>query len=92
MDQPRVAAVEALPGTQSVRIIWVDGTQDVVDLSEPVAKFRAFGPIRDPAVFASVKVVAWGWAIGWGDAEEPEIDYPADRLWQHAREQRSAAA
>ncbi|HYD65251.1 hypothetical protein [Azospirillum sp.] len=92
MDQPRIAAVEALPGTQSVRITWIDGTQDVVDLAEPIAKFRAFRPIRDPQAFATVKVVAWGWAIGWGDEEEPEVGYPADRLWQRAREQRSAAA
>ena len=92
MDQPRIAAVEAIPNSQSVRVTWVDGTQDVVDLAEPIAQFKAFRPIRDPSAFSTVKVVTWGWAIGWGDDEEPEVDYPADRLWQRARSQHSAAA
>ncbi|GLR78961.1 DUF2442 domain-containing protein (plasmid) [Azospirillum oryzae] len=92
MDQPRVAAVEALTGTLSVAVTWIDGTRDVVDLSEPIRRFTMLRPLADPALFAKVKVAAWGWAIGWGDAEDPDIDYPADRLWQHAQDQRCAAA
>lgn len=92
MDQPRVAAVEALTGTLSVAVTWIDGTRDVVDLSEPIRRFTMLRPLADPALFAKVKVVAWGWAIGWGDAEDPDIDYPADRLWQRAQDQRCAAA
>lgn len=93
MDQPRVVSVEALPGTLSVAVTWIDGARDVVDLSDPIRRFTVLRPLADPSLFASVKCVAWGWAIGWGgDDEEPEIDYPADRLWHHAQTQRSAAA
>ncbi len=92
MDQPRVTAVKALTGTLSVAVTWIDGTRDVIDLSEPIRRFTMLRPLADPALFAKVKVVAWGWAIGWGDAEDPEIDYPADRLWQRAQDQRCAAA
>lgn len=92
MDQPRVAAVEALSDTLSVAVTWIDGTQDVVDLSDPIRRFTMLRPLADPTLFAQVKVVAWGSAIGWGDAEDPDIDYPADRLWQRAQDQRRAAA
>lgn len=93
MDQPRIAAVEAIAGTQCVRLTWIDGTRDVVDLSEPIRRFSVLRPLSNPALFAAVRVASWGWAIGWGgDEDEPEIDYAADTLWQRAREQRSAAA
>lgn len=92
MDQPRVSAVEAVPGTQSVQVTWMDGTRDRVDLSEPIGRFAVLHPLSDPALFAKVKVVSWGWAIGWGDEEDPEIDYAADTLWRRARDQRPAAA
>lgn len=92
MDQPRIAAVEAISSTQSVQVTWIDGTRDVVDLAEPIRRFTVLRPLSDPSLFAKVKVVSWGWAIGWGDEEDPEIDYAADTLWQRAREQRSAAA
>lgn len=92
MDQPRIAAVEAVPDSQSLDITWMDGTRDRVDLADAVARFTAFRPIRDTAAFADVKVVAWGWAIGWGDGEDTEVDYSAERLWDRAREQHSAAA
>ncbi len=93
MDQPRIAAVEAVTGTQSVRVTWIDGTGDVVDLAEPIRRFTVLRPLSNPVLFETVRVASWGWVIGWGgEDDEPEIDYAADTLWQRAREQRSAAA
>jgi hypothetical protein len=50
----RVTSFELL-GTYSIRIGFDDGSEQVIDFS-PVLFGEVFGPLRDPAVFARVRL------------------------------------
>lgn len=78
----RVAAVTALPDFR-LRVSFVDGTVGEVDLgaflSRPAEALGVFAPLRDPAVFAQVRVVLG--AVEWlgGPDLAPDAMYDAIR-------------
>src|SRR5688500_5643898 len=50
----RIVSVESVGG-YSLRIRFDDGLERVIDF-EPILEGEIFGPLRDPALFAQVKV------------------------------------
>lgn len=79
----RVASVTAMPHLQ-LRVSFVDGTTGDVDLrtflSDPQIKGTVFEPLRDPNVFAQVRVVMG--AVQWANGADlaPDAMYDAIRL------------
>lgn len=66
-------------GSYHVRPTWGNGTVGEVDLAETVYRLHGLRNLRDPDVFAQVRVVEYGRALEWpGD-----IDMGADRLWDY---------
>lgn len=62
-----------------------------VDLEPWVGRFAPLQPLRDPAVFATVRVTSWGHALAWGEMLDEEgdgpIDISADQILRMAGEQ-----
>jgi hypothetical protein len=64
-DAPNITAVQAAGG-RSVAVSWKSGGESIVDLSDFLARFAIFRPLReDDALFARVTLGEWGWSIGW---------------------------
>jgi hypothetical protein len=81
----RLRAVSAVRGKPYVlRVIWKDGSTDVVDMTGVVHRLEAFAPLRDPGAFRKVRVIAEGLGIGWSKG----LDYAARSLRILAEEQR----
>lgn len=78
-----VSAVRGKPYT--LRVTWRDGRKDTVDMTGVVHRLAAFAPLRDPARFRNMRVVADGLGIGWNG----ELDYSARSLRLLAEEQRT---
>lgn len=78
---PRLLDVEAL-APYRLRTRWSTGETLEVDVSAALARSRVLAPIRDPAVFARVRVSGWGQAVEWFDAE-----FGADNVYAWAKEQ-----
>ncbi len=84
---PRIEAVEAGARPLTLQIRWTHGEENLVDLSDMIAAFRVFTPLRsDPALFATVKVGEYGTHIAWSH----DLDMAASTLWRLAREQSGA--
>ena len=80
---PRLAHVEAVPGSLRVIVDWAGGARagqrDVIDLAPHLYTYRMFGGLRaDPALFAQVRLGEWGASIGWGG--DDGLDIPASAL------------
>ncbi|MFZ4625900.1 MAG: hypothetical protein ACOYNF_16905 [Rhodoferax sp.] len=58
-----------------------------VSLAEPMAGVAGFDALRDPAMFATVQVVDWGWAIEWACG----LSMASERLYQMGKEQSGEA-
>lgn len=56
MEHPtfRVTSFELL-GAHSLRVVFDDGSEQIIDFS-PVLFGEVFGPLRDPVVFAQVRL------------------------------------
>jgi hypothetical protein len=68
-------------------VSWKSGGESIVDLSDFLARFVVFLPLRDDdALFARVALGEWGWSIGWSDDRE----IAADTLWRLSLEQGAA--
>jgi hypothetical protein len=81
----RLKSVATVRGKPYVlRVAWKDGGADTVDMTGVVHRLKAFAPLRDPAVFRKVQVIAEGLGIGWKD----DLDYAARSLRILADEQR----
>lgn len=74
---PRLSAVRPGEG-RSVILTWEDQSITKADLSVHLAKFRVFAPLANDAVFDSVLLDEWGWAIYWPTA--PGAAIPSDVL------------
>lgn len=81
---PRMAVVAPVPGTLSLTVHWVDGTQATVDMTGAVYRLGAFAPLRDPQAFAQMQVIDNGYAIGWPALD---LDYSGSSLARLAEEQ-----
>ena len=78
-----ISAVRGKPYT--LRVVWRDGRRDTVDMTGVVHRLAAFAPLRDPAWFRKVRVIADGLGIGWNGG----LDYSARSLRLLAEEQRT---
>lgn len=58
-----------------------------VSLTEPMASIAGFAALRDPAMFATVQVVDWGWAVEWACG----LSMASERLYQMGKEQAGEA-
>ena len=72
---------------QTLHVRWDRGGENSVDVSDMVASFRVYAPLRSsPELFRQVRVGEYGTDIVWpGD-----IDMSADTLWRLAQEQSGA--
>ena len=71
----RIVSVRVEDGFR-VGLVWSDGAEAVVDLSETVGRYP-FEALGDKAFFAKVTVGAWGHALEWpGD-----VGISAESLW-----------
>ena len=70
-----------------LRVTFVDGTTGDVDLrnflSDPHIKGTVFEPLRDPAVFAQVRVVMG--AVQWANGADLAPDAMYDAIKAHGR-------
>jgi hypothetical protein len=84
---PRITSVA--PGDQpyTLHITWDNGGASIVDVSELIATFHAYAPLRhSPAFFRQVRVGEYGTDVVWTD----EVEMSADTLWRLAQEQSGA--
>ena len=85
-EAPNVSAVRAV-SDHSVAVSWKGGGESLIDLSEHIARFKVFAPLRsDDAPFSTVAVGEWGWSIGWSE----DMEISSDALWRLALEQGAA--
>jgi len=85
-DTPNIRAVHADKDRHLV-IIWKGGVESVVDLSQHLAEYAIFAPLRsDDELFRKIEVGEWGWCIHWSD----DMEISSDTLWRIALEQGAA--
>jgi hypothetical protein len=74
---PEMVAVIARPA-HTVRIVFADGEVRDVDIT-PLLDTPAFSPLRDPALFAQVKIEERTGTLTWpGDVDlDPDVIYAA---------------
>jgi hypothetical protein len=83
---PRIASVE--PVIHGVlKIVWLDGIEDVVDLRPTISRGKIFAWLQDPRNFATVRKDEYGHAVGWINDDGEEIDLGADSLRRDAEKQ-----
>jgi DNA-binding transcriptional regulator YiaG len=84
---PRIHAVEAMEKPFTIRVQWVSGSENVIDLSGIIGAFKAFAPLRtNSGLFRQVHVGEHGADIVWNE----DIDMANDTLWRLAQEQSGA--
>ncbi len=84
---PRIKAVAAAERPLTLRVQWLHGGENLIDVSSVINAFRAFAPLRDaPERFKAVRVGDQGTDVVWTD----EIDLANDTLWRLAQEQSGA--
>src|ERR1700694_3458589 len=81
----RIAEVRPAGEGQRLHVRWIDNNKAAmtVDLHGPVYRLKGLRALREPAVFARVRVGEGGHSAVWPG----EIDIGADRLWELALEQ-----
>jgi Protein of unknown function (DUF2442)/Helix-turn-helix domain len=83
---PNIRAVRADKDRRIV-VAWKGGAESVVDLSQHLAAYTVFAPLRsDDDRFRAVQVGEWGWCVHWSD----DMEISADSLWRVALEQGAA--
>jgi len=84
MNKVKIKAVIPLfEDGQAIHITWEDGKKSTVKLAGVIARHQGMQPLMDEAIFNTVQVADWGWAIAWGDT----IDMGTARLRELADEQ-----
>jgi uncharacterized protein DUF2442 len=82
---PRVRSVSAARAPWTLKVTWMDGGKDSVDLTGLIHRSRHFRSFLDePTIFRKVRVAPFGAGVEW----ENGIDYGADTLKTMADEQR----
>jgi DNA-binding XRE family transcriptional regulator len=85
-ETPNIRAVRADKDRRLV-ITWRGGAESVVDVSQHLAKYAIFAPLRaDDDGFRKIEVGEWGWCAHWSD----DMEISADTLWRLALEQGAA--
>jgi hypothetical protein len=81
---PRIVSVTGETKPLTLRIVWDNGAEGVVDLSGFLETFRVFEPLaRRPDLFRTVQRGEYGTDVFWDE----ELDMAADTLWRLAGEQ-----
>jgi hypothetical protein len=83
---PKIRAVEAL-SEKRLLVVFSDGTARIYDC-KPLLGEQVFQPLRDEAVFQSVRADPHGFGIIWND----EIDLAESELWINGTPQGTAEA
>jgi len=83
----RIKKVDYAGEGLQLRVRWGSGKTTAVDLREPVYRLKGLRPLRDPKLFARVKVGEGGHSVAWPG----ETDIGADRLWELALQQNGRA-
>lgn len=78
-----IASIRALSGHELEVVFKGDRRAYRVDLAAELAASPALAPLRDPALFASVRTIDLDTAIAWAD----DLDMCGDHLWRLAHEQ-----
>ena len=91
---PRLASVEPGASPFAVSVTWAEGARigrtDAIDLAALIHTFKVFRPLRDdPALFATVRLGAWGASIVWEG--NGDLDIGADALEEIAVETMTSA-
>jgi Protein of unknown function (DUF2442)/Helix-turn-helix domain len=82
-ETPNIRGVTA-DGDRRIAVTWRGGAESVVDLSQHLAEYAVFAPLRsDGDLFRAVEVGEWGWCVHWSD----EMEVSADTLWRIALQQ-----
>ena len=86
VEAPNIKAARASQG-RSLTITWKGGSESVVDVSDHLAGYTVFAPLRhDDERFRTVEVGEWGWSVRWSE----DMEISSDTLWRLALEQGSA--
>lgn len=87
---PRLQTVSAKPGQRLV-IAVENGPSVVVEFAEIIGRGGVFAHLRDPKLFAAVRIGARRRTVEWPDATgKGVIDMDAESLLSTAEEQRRA--
>jgi hypothetical protein len=82
-EAPNIKAVHA-DEPWRLAIIWKGGSESLVDVSDHLAVYAIFAPLRhDDELFRQVTVGEWGWCVRWSD----DMEISADTLWRLTLEQ-----
>ena len=85
-EMPRILSAE--PVVHGVlKLTWNDGYEVIVDLRGIIAKGKIFGPLSNPDYFKSVRVSEYGHSIYWGEPDNEDVDFGADRLREMSEQQ-----
>lgn len=81
-NPPAILAVRVVDAL-TLELDWSTKETLRINLAPLVRKFKAFVPLKTPAIFAKVQVDDWGHALEWPQG----LDMGADRLYELSREQ-----
>jgi hypothetical protein len=85
-DAPNIRAVRPDKDRRLV-ITWRGGMESLLDLSDHIAEYVIFAPLRtDAALFRDAAVGEWGWCVHWSN----DMEISADTLWRLALDQGAA--
>jgi hypothetical protein len=71
-----IVSAKAAGRPQVVHILWADGFSADVDLTEAIARFGVYAPLRDPDRFVRLAVGEHGWTLDFGD----DLEMPTDHV------------
>ena len=77
MNYPKVRSVKATDN--HILIVEFDNHQTKQYDVTPLLEKEIFSPLKNKALFKSVRVEQGGWAVSWND----EIDLSEFELWNH---------
>ena len=71
-----IQGVSPLPNGYRLHIIWADGFEAEVDLTEHIHRFAVAAPLRDPKRFAQAAIGPEDFTVDFGD----DLEIPGDML------------
>lgn len=96
MDTSPIHQIAGLkPGPDYVlNVIWEDGSAMTVNMRGLMREGTAFAPLKDPDLFATVRIAEHRQSIEWPDpidSNEIMVDYHADSLYRRGETQRHSS-
>ena len=77
-----------------LNVVWDDGSTMAVSMRGLIREETAFAPLKDPDLFATVRVAEHRQSIEWADPIDPNeimVDYHADSLFRRGENQRHSS-